>query len=239
VVAEIECQDFDTDECLQVLLKRFPNERPESLRSILAQSVQRRVKKSNAYNTSEPARKDIYDEYNERVKQDRPGVIVGIAKRNRFSPALTAKLVLEEWLLERYGGEAASKDLVRKFTRNTCLIEDGRLAEEVFLAGIKDDSYGFVSEAIKDSIGKEYEQRIRNRLRELNIGFQEEQYFRNKGYDKTPDFKLQVPVAVSGHIVNWIESKALFGEDDNHKTYVRDQFHSYSNRFGPGLVIYW
>lgn len=50
---------------------------------------------------------------------------------------------------------------------------------------------------------------------------------------------MEVPIAVNGFVINWIESKAQFGSPDTHKRYIKEQFLSYWNRFGPGLVIYW
>ena len=54
---------------------------------------------------------------------------------------------------------------------------------------------------------------------------------RERGYDKTPDFKLEIPFAAGRHIVNWIESKGSFGDNQNHSRYLEDQFWSYQNRW--------
>lgn len=89
------------------------------------------------------------------------------------------------------------------------------------------------------SIGLEYEVKLERELRLLNISFSDENALRTRGYDKTPDFKLDIPIAVDGFIVNWVESKALFGDEENHAGYLKDQLTCYWNRFGSGLVIYW
>ncbi|CAL4074191.1 unnamed protein product, partial [Meganyctiphanes norvegica] len=91
----------------------------------------------------------------------------------------------------------------------------------------------------KHSIGHEYEEMLKRRLNELNISYEHEDDLRSKGYDKTPDIKLTIPIAIDGYVINWIESKASFGDKQSHRTYLKDQFWSYWNRFGAGLVIYW
>ena len=40
------------------------------------------------------------------------------------------------------------------------------------------------------------------------------------------------------HIVNWIDSKAMFGDPVTHAS-NREQMLGYVNRFGPGMVVYW
>ena len=125
--------------------------------------------------------------------------------------------------------------------RDTTLLGDARLAYEVWLATLEDHSYGPLAEAIKGSVGEEHEQKIKDILKEKDIPYCDEHVLRGQGYDKTPDIKLEIPLALEegGHIINWIESKALFGDPESHSGYLKDQFWSYWNRFGPGMVIYW
>ena len=80
------------------------------------------------------------------------------------------------------------------------------------------------------SIGQEYELRLQRIVRDLNIPFRDEEHLRQHGFDKTPDIRLEIPFAVDGFIVNWIESKALFGDKEGHNTYFKDQYLSYWNR---------
>jgi len=239
VVDSINEKQFDHDKTLRELVVEFPDERVETLRSIVSQEYQRQVKSRFRHLHHADTRKSVLSEFCRRVREgDRPAIIVDIAKRHQTSAAITAKIVLEEYLDLGEDKEAVKRQ-VGRYMRDTNLLEDRDLAYEVFLASLKDDSYGPLAESIKHSIGEEHEQKIKDRLRALDIPFVDEHVLRSKGYDKTPDVKLEVPIAVGGRVINWIESKALFGDREAHEGYLRDQFWSYWNRFGPGLVIYW
>ncbi len=48
--------------------------------------------------------------------------------------------------------------------------------------------------AVSRSIGYEYEIRLRMELEKCQITFLHEEHLRVKGYDKTPDIKLEIPV---------------------------------------------
>lgn len=80
------------------------------------------------------------------------------------------------------------------------------------------------------SIGQEYEIKLYNEIKILGLAFRDEESLRKFGYDKTPDFKLEVPIAIDGFIVHWIESKALFGSKEFHEDYIKNQYSCYWNR---------
>ena len=44
------------------------------------------------------------------------------------------------------------------------------------------------------TVGQEYEQILKDKLSELKVWFVDESILRQQGYDKTPDFKLEVPI---------------------------------------------
>lgn len=76
-----------------------------------------------------------------------------MAKDVAFSPALMAKLLLEEDLQRTKGAKPTSNQINPLF-KDTNLITDGRLAAEVMFASLKDNVYGHVSDWIKHSYGQ-------------------------------------------------------------------------------------
>ncbi|XP_039393999.1 CDAN1-interacting nuclease 1 isoform X3 [Mauremys reevesii] len=165
-------------------------------------------------------------------------VLLELANEVDFAPSLMARIVLERFLQEQEG-TIPSKTLINSMLRDPSQIPDGVLANQVYQCTVNDCCYGPLVDCIKHAIGHEHEVLLREMLLEKNLSFLAEEQLRAKGYDKTPDFILEVPVAVEGHIIHWIESKASFGDECSHQAYLHDQFWSYWNRFGPGLVIYW
>ncbi len=47
------------------------------------------------------------------------------------------------------------------------------------------------------------------------------------------------PASGAWRLVSWIDSKATFGDDRIHAKQQEEQYSTYCNRYGPGLVIYW
>ena len=43
---------------------------------------------------------------------------------------------------------------------------------------------------------------------------------------------------ITRDVINWIECKSLFANEQCHKEYAQNQYNSYVNRFGKGIVIY-
>ncbi|XP_026705505.1 uncharacterized protein C15orf41 homolog isoform X2 [Athene cunicularia] len=127
-----------------------------------------------------------------------------------------ARIVLERFLQEKEQA-IPSKTLINSMLRDPSQIPDGVLANQVYQCTVNDCCYGPLVDCIKHAIGHEHEVLLREMLLEKNLSF----------------------IAVEGHIIHWIESKASFGDESSHQAYLQDQFWSYWNRFGPGLVIYW
>lgn len=121
-----------------------------------------------------------------------------------------------------------------------------------------DNQDGLLIDMVRYTVGEEYELKLKELALNLGMCFHDENYMRKMGYDKTPDLKLAIPCLYKDNVINWFESKgtirfpllififlifinfsASFGDIESHSKYLQEQFSSYRNRFGPGMVIYW
>lgn len=134
--------------------------------------------------------------------------------------------------------------------RNPASIQCPQLREMVQEAILKDYHFSPLAEESKQQAGEAREREISHWLSGLSgVPWAEEKALRKRGLAKTPDFVLEVPIAISfgpssgpftgWRTINWIESKASFGSESMHKRVLAEQLHAYHNRYGPGLVIYW
>eukprot|EP00462_Mataza_sp_D1_P012447 CAMPEP_0175155530 /NCGR_PEP_ID=MMETSP0087-20121206/21035_1 /TAXON_ID=136419 /ORGANISM="Unknown Unknown, Strain D1" /LENGTH=233 /DNA_ID=CAMNT_0016442713 /DNA_START=117 /DNA_END=815 /DNA_ORIENTATION=- len=157
--------------------------------------------------------------------------LLTIARSVNFSPCHLGRLLLEH--------SGFSKHEVSNFIKHPHTIADKRMRTELEECIEEDEHQSPYINTIRRVIGVEYEYILEEKLRNANLPFVTEATLRNQGYPRTPDILLQLPVVVSGQIVTWIDSKAMFGDAVTHSHYINDQYQSYVNRFGPGLVIYW
>lgn len=160
-------------------------------------------------------------------------ILLQIAVRERYSPIGLCRILLNERHRDR------SKSEIAEMLRNPYSIPETGLAGNVLTCLFTDNRDGPISDIIRQCVGEEYEVRMKHMATAAGMHFHDEGDLRRGGYDKTPDLKLAVPCMFRGGVVNWIESKASFGDADSHAKYLKEQLCSYANRFGPGIVVYW
>ena len=117
------------------------------------------------------------------------------------------------------------KNEVNKIIRDPTLIDDVRLRHQVMDCIVADDNYSPLVEKIRHNTGIEYEYILIEKLKTMKIPFLTEEHLRAKGYPKTPDVKLDIPIYINDNFpINWIESKASFGDEYNHANYAKYLF---------------
>ncbi|XP_034944769.1 protein C15orf41 homolog isoform X2 [Chelonus insularis] len=225
-----------TRDCAEMLIQKYPNIPVNSIHSILSIEVINRVKKSG-YKGHGTQRKFWERWKKSQQNGESSGIIIRLSAMTNLPPSLVARSILEYYYqsIDRN----VTKANVYQYLKDPTLIDNQDLAYEIYLSILYDDRDGPVSQAFSKAIGYEYESELQNYLVKRGIAYITEDNLRRKGYDKTPDIKLEIPIAIDGFVVNWIESKARFGSPSIHATYLKSQLLSYWNRFGPGLVIYW
>lgn len=154
--------------------------------------------------------------------------VISIARRYAFPPALLMRM-----LLKRMG---LSRNEINDFMRHPEKLK-GRLAEEVRKAVESDFIYSPWAAHIQTANGAAAEAAIARWLDAKGLRYTTEA--ERKGAEKTPDFLLESPLKVDGFEINWIESKASFGDEYEIRRNWRRQLSRYVELFGPGMVCYW
>ena len=153
--------------------------------------------------------------------------------------------------------QAANKQKIRGLGAHN--IDNSLIRAALQRAAEADAYFSPSADVVRLNVGLEYEYVLQHRLQALGVAFQSEDEMRDEGRSKTPDIRLIVPIAVWGpssqgaglrdaggpgssrrqHIINWIDSKAMFGDPHTHLKENLAQLQGYVHRYGPGMVIYW
>lgn len=156
--------------------------------------------------------------------------LMELSREMDFSPVMTAFIIL------------TSRDLGRKTFKKMIndpeSVKDERLRRELQEVRANDPIYSPEGNEVQRKRGVKGESILKTWLDRHGIEHEREEDLREKG-GKTPDFLLKRPIYFRGEEVNWIESKASFGDMREIRKNLKKQLSSYYELFGPGMVIYW
>lgn len=127
---------------------------------------------------------------------------------------------------------------------NPSIITDPRVRADLVACIADDPICSPEINLIKESMGREYEALLIERLTAKNMCFETEAELRSRGKPKTPDILFLLPMATKTTlwktpvVINWIDSKAMFADEETFTEHL-EQLKGYANRYGRGMVIYW
>jgi len=156
--------------------------------------------------------------------------LISISRKWRFPPILTGLLIFQ--------ANGYSKKQYWKFVKNPELIGNQRTMKEIADIVREDMVYSPWASEIQYKRGAWGENRLRSWLDSQGITYRTEEDLRGD-FPKTPDCLLDKPMKVNGWKINWIESKATFGDKTEVQKNTRRQLSPYTDLFGDGLVVYW
>ncbi|XP_017112625.1 CDAN1-interacting nuclease 1 [Drosophila elegans] len=209
----------------------FQDVEPNALSCILQSEL---CNKSRGQHWKQEQRgKKLLKIYEEQKNLYDNALLIRMACAEGLNPVALCRMLLQEKYKLRH------RSHISRFLKHPHLIDDPRLAANVQQCMISDNQEGSITDLRRRILGEEYELKLKTLAKEAGIHFYDEQDLRRMGYDKTPDIKMILPFLYKDSVINWIESKANFGDTKGHKFNIQQQLHSYCNRFGPGIIIYW
>ncbi|HSV42678.1 MAG TPA: C15orf41 family protein [Methanomassiliicoccales archaeon] len=156
--------------------------------------------------------------------------IMNISKKAEFSPILTGLMLFKEM--------GKSKKQFWAYVREPDTIPSARLKKDIIEIAEADHIYSPWANEVQVKRGQWGEGQLQGWLKENEITFRTEKDIRGE-FTKTPDCLFHQPVQVNGWKVNWIESKATFGDRIEVNRNVKKQLEPYLEMFGQGVVVYW
>jgi hypothetical protein len=156
--------------------------------------------------------------------------MLALAERHEFSPILTAMMI--------YQANGCGKKTFWKAVREPNSITDGRTKREIIEITEADPVYSPWGNEVQYKRGLWGEGQLQGWLDSRGLTYRTEKDLRGE-YPKTPDCLLDEPIRVNGWDINWIESKASFGDKIEINKNVKKQLTPYTELFGDGLVVYW
>jgi len=161
---------------------------------------------------------------------ERGSSLLQLADKSRFPPVLMAYIIMMERKIGR--------KLFWKYVRSPETIQNKRLKKEIKEVVREDHIYSPRGNDVAAKRGRDGEDTMAEILDHFKISYLTENDLRGQS-TKTPDFLLHRPLIVDGHVVNWIESKANFGDLVEVRRNNKKQLEPYVKLFGPGMVVYW
>ncbi len=156
--------------------------------------------------------------------------ILEIASELCFPPVIVARALLTQL--------GFTKREIRRIINNPSEAQDERLVEEISRAVERDSVYSPWAEKIQRLRAAEGERLLAEWLRQRDVLFlSQEEYHRVSGM-LTPDFLVD-GLKIMGLKINWLESKAMYGSEEEHRRFLRGQYSKYIESFGAGAVVYW
>jgi hypothetical protein len=156
--------------------------------------------------------------------------MMDIAHEWNFPPVLLGQMMLGELRIPR-------KKVWQTFLHPEEATDD-RIRREVRALIDADLIYSPHGMELQRERGRRGEERLYGWLERHNIRYRTEKDLRGK-YTKTPDALLDHPIIFFGQKLQWIESKANFGDDVELRKNLKRQLGPYTELFGEGAVVYW
>ena len=129
--------------------------------------------------------------------------LLDISQRWKYPPILTGLILFQE--------NGFSKKQFWKYVREPECIQNPRTKKEIIEITRADSIYSPWGNEVQIKRGITGEDRLHEWLDLHNVTYRTEKDLRGK-YTKTPDCLLDSPLKVNGWTINWIESKASFGD---------------------------